>query len=83
MAGTLAQVWGMINGLQIIVHFPAINLAFPENAMMVVQEILKIATFDIPYFDTASISEPVVGPAFIPPVDDRILTDYPVGTENF
>ena len=83
MAGCLAQVWGMIAGLQLIVHFPAINLAFPENAMMVVKEILKIALFDIPYVDTASISEPVIGSSLLPPVDDSILTDYPAGTENF
>ena len=51
MAGTLAQVWGMINGLQLVVHLPLINVFFPQNAFIIVDKILMVATFDIPYLD--------------------------------
>lgn len=37
MAGCMAQVWAMINGMQFIIHLPAINVEFPSNAMVVVK----------------------------------------------
>ena len=56
MSGSLNQVWGMINGLQLIVHLPAVNVNFPTNVMVVSEEILKVATFDIPFLDTQNIT---------------------------
>ena len=56
ISGSLAQVWGMINGLQLIVHLPSMNIDFPENAMGVTENILSVATFDIPYLDLETIT---------------------------
>ena len=77
LIGTMAQVWGMINGLQLIVHLPLVNLLFPGNVMEVVSAIISVATFDIPYVDMEHIFMPFFGPVFSPPFDDAVLTDYP------
>ena len=47
MSGALTQLWGMINGLQIFVHLPLFSIEVPANAMMLVEKLLTIATFDI------------------------------------
>jgi hypothetical protein len=31
MSECLAQIWGMINGMQFIIHVPALNLCFPST----------------------------------------------------
>ena len=46
--GSMAQVWGMINGLQLIVHFPLFNLEFSASFIEIQTHILKLATFDFP-----------------------------------
>ena len=51
LIGSMAQVWGMINGLQLMVHLPLINLLFPGNCMAVVGGFISVATFDIPMVD--------------------------------
>ena len=58
----------MINGLQMIMFLPAINVDFPSNAFLVINKILLVATFDIPYFNMATVSK-----IFPLPVDDSIL----------
>ena len=55
MSGALAQIWGMINGMQFILHLPAINVNFPSNAFVVIEKILVVATFDIPYVEMKSV----------------------------
>ena len=40
MAGCLAQIWGMINGMQFIIHLPALNVQIPGNAMMFIEKLL-------------------------------------------
>ena len=47
MSGALTQLWGMINGLQIFVHLPLFSISVPANASMLIENLLKIATFDI------------------------------------
>ena len=32
VSGGLAQIWGMINGMQFIVHLPCLNVEFPQSA---------------------------------------------------
>jgi len=49
MNGALSQVWGMINGLQLPVHYPALDVEFPESTNRVVEILLGVVTFDIPY----------------------------------
>ena len=70
MNGALAQIWGMINGLQLLMHLPTLNLSFPEVAFVVVEKLLLVFTFDIPNVDFRLFGENVQ-----PPVDDKILTD--------
>ena len=51
-----------------IMFLPAINVDFPSNAFLVINKILLVATFDIPYFNMATVSK------IVPlPVDDSIL----------
>ena len=72
----------MINGLQLIVHMPLLNVNFPQNAFIIVSKIVMVACFDIPYLDINSISEAIFGPILDPPIEDSVLDDYPPGTEN-
>ena len=70
MSGCMAQIWGMINGMQFIIHLPAINANFPSNAFLVVNKILLVATFDIPYVTMESV------PRIFPlPTNDVILPE--------
>ena len=55
LSGSLSQVWGMINGLQIMVHLPTMNVDFPVNVMKLVNATVTVATFDIPGLDIDSI----------------------------
>jgi len=47
LSGSLSFFWGMINALQIIVHFPMVNVYFPANARLFFQTIITIATFKV------------------------------------
>lgn len=40
MRGSLAQVWGMINGMQFIIHVPALNVAIPAQTFIVIKQIV-------------------------------------------
>ena len=55
MNGALSQVWGMINGLQVPIHFPILDVKFPETTQGVVEILLGVATFDIPYVNFKSM----------------------------
>ena len=46
LAGSLNQLWGMINNLQIVIHSPLINVQFPGNAYILYDNMIVIATFD-------------------------------------
>jgi len=70
VSGCLAQIWGMINGMNFILHIPTLNIQFPSNAFMVIQKILIVATFDIPYLNLATISA-----VYKLPADDAILVE--------
>ena len=47
LQGSLNQVWGMINNLQIVIHAPLIQIQFPGNAFMLYEVMITVATFDI------------------------------------
>lgn len=47
MSGAMSQIWGMINGLQIIVNLPLFFIEFPSLAIMMVNSLITIATFDV------------------------------------
>jgi len=45
----------MINGLQVPIHFPILNVKFPETTDGVIETLLGVAKFDIPYVDLESM----------------------------
>ena len=47
MSGAMSQVWGMINGAQIFIHFPIFNIEFPSISQVFVDNMVTVATFDI------------------------------------
>jgi hypothetical protein len=51
MKASLSQLWGMINGIQFIIHIPAINLEFPANAFITLKQLISVATFELPYMN--------------------------------
>ena len=56
MAGALSQIWGMINGMQVLVHMPIFAADVPTTSMIVVNAILSVATFDLPKINMADIT---------------------------
>lgn len=47
LAASLSQLWSMLNGLQLAVHLPLFDLAFPANASLTIEFIITVATFDL------------------------------------
>ena len=47
LSASLNQLWSMMNGLQIFVHMPLMNVKFPANAGTFIVFLVKIANFDI------------------------------------
>lgn len=47
LSASLNLIWSMMNALQIIVHIPLANLAFPSNATAVSRIFLALANFDV------------------------------------
>ena len=46
--GSLAQLWGFINGMQLSAYLPIVNVPISENAREFSGIIAGIVTFDIP-----------------------------------
>jgi len=55
MRGSLAQVWGLISGMQLVVHMPLFQIDIPHSTMSVLSELIKVATFDIPFVSVTDI----------------------------
>jgi len=47
LSGAMAQVWGMINALQLFTQLPLFKVNFPELSTLMVTSLITIATFDI------------------------------------
>ena len=47
MAGSLQLLWGMINALQLIVHLPLFQIAFPYNAQFFFSTLIDLTKFQI------------------------------------
>ena len=47
ISGALSYLWGLINCLQIVSHFPLINVHMPANCQLLYGMLIKMATFDI------------------------------------
>ena len=72
LSGTLNQVWGMINGLQIFVMTPLIGIPFPEPCKGIIESFIEIASFD--FIPTDNIYDGVFS-GIIPDEDDLILSE--------
>lgn len=57
--------------MQFIIHLPAVNVNFPSNAFIVIEKIIMVATFDIPYINMESIGSVYT----LPDSEDGILTE--------
>ena len=72
----MAQIWGMINGLQLLVYLPVVNLNFPANMLEVCSSIISVASFSVPLLDIYSLTKPILGDLLAPPFNEEIFTDY-------
>ena len=63
LSGAMAQVWGMINGLQLVVNFPLFDIEIPTYSEIVIEEMISIATFEV------LPSEDILGSILPVPVD--------------
>ena len=74
MNGCLAQIWGMINGLQLFMHFPSMNLEPPVVAFVVIDKLLDVFTFDFSW-DGQTLDLTLLGDRFRTPANDAIFKD--------
>jgi len=47
LLASLTLIWGMINQMQIILHFPLIDLPYPPNIIIFIGKLMKIANFEV------------------------------------
>jgi len=47
LAGSLSLLWGLINALQLLTHFPMVNVKWPENAMTYYSALYELANLDL------------------------------------
>ena len=47
LSGAMAQVWGMINGMQLIVNLPLFDMVFPSFSQEAVTSLITITTFEV------------------------------------
>ena len=47
LAGSLSLLWGLINSLQLVTHFPLTNVIFPSNAKTYFGIMFEIGNFDM------------------------------------
>ena len=62
LSGAMTYLWGLLNSLQIVAHFPLINIMMPANAQMIFKTLIQIATFEfIPIESFIEHSEETMG----------------------
>ena len=53
LSGPMSLLWGLVNSLQIVTHFPLISVMMPSNAYKLLLTIVEISDFQlIPVEDT-------------------------------
>ena len=65
---SLSELWGMMNGLAMIVYLPMFNMIFPANFTMLNDFLITVATYDMvpkiddinAYFFTTHYSEGII-----------------------
>lgn len=65
LSGAMSQVWGMINGMQLMVHLPLFDVSFPPLSQSMVENLITIATFDV------MPSDDVLGATLDPPEQEQ------------
>ena len=71
ISGSLAQLWGMINSMQILIHMSLFNVSFPSNASLVTSSVIMVATFDIPYVNV----DDMFGEVVALPEEEQVLEE--------
>ena len=72
MSASLSMIWVFINGLQIFMNFPTLNLNVPGVAFIVVEYLIIICNFDIGF---GYLTMEMFGDSFKLPKKDVILGD--------
>ena len=57
LSSAMTYLWGLLHSVQIVAHFPLINLMMPANAQMIFKILVSIATFE--FIPTGDIIEDV------------------------
>ena len=53
LSGAMQQVWGLLNGLQLIVHLPLLGIALPDTSKSLLETFTDIANLNlIPNLDS-------------------------------
>ena len=47
LSGAMTFLWGLLHCMQIVAHFPLVNIMMPANAQHVFKIIVQIATMDL------------------------------------
>ena len=47
LGSSLSLLWGLINSLQLVTHFPLANVPYPDNAAIYFGALLELASFDL------------------------------------
>ena len=58
LAGSLNQVWGIVNGLQVVAHLPLFKVKSPGNVNTFNELFLEISNFDI--VDTSTVNTKLI-----------------------
>ena len=52
MAGSATLLWGGVNSLLVVAHFPLLSIILPGNAKVLYQMIYGLCTFDLVPMDS-------------------------------
>lgn len=47
LMGSLSLLWGLIHAMQIVAHFPLLNIVIPSNALVLYMALFEMANFDV------------------------------------
>ena len=79
MSGAMAQIWGMINGMQIYSNLPMFQVLFPKYSLAAMNEILDIAEFEvIPVGDLLWVVLDEPEKDYDPEVDVTLFENYDI-----
>jgi hypothetical protein len=75
MAGSLSQLLGMINSLQLIVHLPLFAVSAPANVITIENILIPVVMFDILDVDILlQLTDKVLGTSLSNEEDDEVTS---------